>query len=90
MKLPFIVITDDDDQVLRAIKRDVRNKFREDYKILAMESAFETLETVKELKSKNETVALFISDQHSPFNVVTVLRLENMPASQVVESALKA
>jgi NRPS condensation-like uncharacterized protein len=35
-------------------------------------------------------LALFISDQHSPFNVVTVLRLENPPAPQVVESALKA
>jgi NRPS condensation-like uncharacterized protein len=34
--------------------------------------------------------ALFISDQHSPFNVVTVLRLKNPPAPQVVESALRA
>ena len=66
MKLPFILITDDDNQVLRAIQRDVRNKFREDYKILAIESAVETLEAVKELKSKNETVALFISDQRMP------------------------
>ncbi len=66
MKLPFILITDDDSQVLRAIQRDVRNKFREDYKILAIESAVETLEAVKELKSKNETVALFISDQRMP------------------------
>jgi NRPS condensation-like uncharacterized protein len=32
--------------------------------------------------------ALFLSDQHSPFNVVTVLRLENPPAPQVVESSL--
>lgn len=31
---------------------------------------------------------LFIADQHSPFNVVTVLRLGNPPALQVVESAL--
>jgi thioredoxin reductase (NADPH) len=66
MKLPFILITDDDNQVLRAIQRDVRNKFREDYKILAIESAVETLEAIKELKSKNETVALFISDQRMP------------------------
>lgn len=66
MKLPFILITDDDQQVLRAIKRDVRNKFREDYKILAIESAEETLATVKELKTRNETVALFISDQRMP------------------------
>jgi thioredoxin reductase (NADPH) len=66
MKLPFIIIIDDDIQVLRAIQRDVRNKFREEYKVLSTESATEALEAVKELKSKNETVALFISDQRMP------------------------
>ncbi len=66
MKLPFILIIDDDLQVLRAIQRDVRNKFREEYKVLATESATEALESLKELKLKNETVALFISDQRMP------------------------
>ena len=66
MKLPFIIIIDDDAQVLRAIQRDIRNKFREDYKILATESANEALEAIKELKLKNEAVALFISDQRMP------------------------
>jgi thioredoxin reductase (NADPH) len=66
MKLPFIIIIDDDIQVLRAIQRDVRKKFREEYKVLSTESAVEALEAIKELKSKNETVALFISDQRMP------------------------
>jgi thioredoxin reductase (NADPH) len=66
MKLPFIIIIDDDPQVLRAIQRDMRNKFREEYKIAAIDSALEALETIKELKLKNETVALFISDQRMP------------------------
>jgi thioredoxin reductase (NADPH) len=66
MKLPFIIIIDDDVQVLRAIQRDVRNKFREEFKILAIESAAEALEVVRELKLKNETVALFLSDQRMP------------------------
>lgn len=66
MKLPFIFIIDDDTQVLRAIQRDVRSKYREDYKVLATESAAEALEALKELKSRNETVALFISDQRMP------------------------
>ena len=66
MKLPFIIIIDDDIQVLRAIQRDVRNKFRDEYKVLATDSAAEALDTVKELKIKNETVALFISDQRMP------------------------
>ncbi|HKB84763.1 MAG TPA: FAD-dependent oxidoreductase [Ignavibacteriaceae bacterium] len=66
MKLPFIIIIDDDIQVLRAIQRDVRKRFREEYKVLAAESASEALEALRELKTKNETVALFISDQRMP------------------------
>ncbi len=66
MKLPFVILIDDDIQVLRAIQRDVRKKFRDEYKVLAAESASEALEVIKELKIKNETVALFISDQRMP------------------------
>lgn len=66
MKLPYIIIVDDDLQVLRAIQRDIRNEYREEYKIAATESAVEALELIKELKLKNETIALFISDQKMP------------------------
>ncbi|MDB5240716.1 MAG: fused response regulator/thioredoxin-disulfide reductase, partial [Spirosoma sp.] len=61
MKLPYIILVDDDIQVLRAIQRDIRNEYRDDYRIVAIESANEALETIKELKLKNEEVALFIS-----------------------------
>ena len=60
------MVIDDDIQVLRAIQRDVRNKFREEYKVIATDSAAEALESAKELKMKNEEVALFISDQRMP------------------------
>lgn len=66
MKQPFIIIVDDDVQVLRAIQRDVRNKYNNEYRISAADSANEALELIKELKLKNETVALFISDQRMP------------------------
>jgi len=66
MKLPFIIIVDDDMQVLRAIQRDVRAKYREEYRVSATESANEAIELIKELKLKNEAVALFISDQRMP------------------------
>lgn len=66
MKLPFIIIVDDDEQVLRAIQRDVRNKYHNEYRITATDSANEAIELIKELKLKNETVALFISDQRMP------------------------
>ncbi|MFI5152903.1 MAG: FAD-dependent oxidoreductase [Chitinophagales bacterium] len=66
MKLPYIIIIDDDAQVLRAIQRDIRNEYRDEYKIAATESALEGLDMVKELKLKNEEVAMFISDQRMP------------------------
>ena len=66
MKIPFIILVDDDEQVLRAIQRDVRKKYNNDYRILATDSANEALELIKEIKLKNETVALFISDQRMP------------------------
>jgi thioredoxin reductase (NADPH) len=66
MKLPYIILVDDDIQVLRAIQRDIRNEYRDDYRVVGIESANEALETIKELKLKNEEVALFISDQRMP------------------------
>ena len=66
MKLPYILLVDDDPQVLGAIQRDMRNKYRADYRVVSTESANEALELMKELKLKNETVALIISDQKMP------------------------
>ncbi|HNR05985.1 MAG TPA: FAD-dependent oxidoreductase [Saprospiraceae bacterium] len=66
MKLPYILIVDDDLQVLRAIQQDIRNQYRNDYKVAATGSALEALELIKALKLRNETVALFISDQRMP------------------------
>lgn len=66
MKLPFIIIVDDDEQVLRAIHRDIRNQYRNNYRVSATHSANEALDLAKELQLKNETVALFISDQRMP------------------------
>jgi thioredoxin reductase (NADPH) len=66
MKLPYIIIIDDDAQVLRAIQRDIRNEYREDYKVVATDSALEALDLIKDLKLKNDAVALFISDQRMP------------------------
>lgn len=76
MKLPYIIIVDDDVQVLRAIQRDIRNEYRDEYKIAATESAKEVLDLIKELKLRNEAVAMIISDQRMPeMEGVTLLEL---------------
>ena len=66
MDQPIIFIVDDDVQVLRAITRDLKNKFRHDYRILSTSSPKEILDSLLELKNKGETVAMFISDQRMP------------------------
>jgi thioredoxin reductase (NADPH) len=66
MNKPIILIVDDDQQVLRAITRDVRNRYAKDFRIMSTASAKEALDTLTDLKNKNETVALFLSDQRMP------------------------
>ncbi|MEX1256849.1 MAG: FAD-dependent oxidoreductase [Gemmatimonadota bacterium] len=66
MNHPFIVLVDDDRQVIRAILRDVRSRYRDDYRVVGTESAKEALELLQELKLKGESVALVISDQRMP------------------------
>lgn len=66
MKLPYILAVDDDEQVLRAITRDLRNEYSDDYRIISTCSAQEALEALKELKKKKEVLALLVADQRMP------------------------
>lgn len=66
MKQPILFCIDDDPQVLRAVSRDLKNKYRAEYRILSTTSAGEALESLAELKNKGENVALFLSDQKMP------------------------
>lgn len=65
-KKPIILSVDDDQQVLRSLKRDLRNQYKNDYRIVSTISAEEALAAVEELKKKGETIALFLSDQRMP------------------------
>jgi len=65
-KKPIIFSIDDDPQVLKSIKRDLRNKYKEDYKIMSTTSANEALEVLPDMKKNGEVIALFLSDQRMP------------------------
>ncbi len=65
-KKPILLALDDDPQVLRAVVRDLRTRYRNDYRILSTESAQEALSTLTQLKQQQEVVALFLSDQRMP------------------------
>ncbi|MGD1840332.1 MAG: FAD-dependent oxidoreductase [Thermonemataceae bacterium] len=66
MKQPIIFSIDDDPQVLRALQRDLRSRFKKEYKVLSTTSANEALEALEDLKKQSQEVALFISDQRMP------------------------
>lgn len=63
---PVIMSIDDDPQVLRAVERDLRREYGKDYRIMAIDSGQQALETLKELKLRNQPVALFLVDQRMP------------------------
>lgn len=65
-KQPIIFAIDDDPAVLKAVVRDLKNKYRKEYRVLSTESPQEALDSLAELKNKNETVAMFLSDQRMP------------------------
>jgi thioredoxin reductase (NADPH) len=66
MPKPVILTLDDEPQVLNAIERDLRQYYRQEYRILKAASGAEALETVQQLKQRNEAIALFLVDQRMP------------------------
>jgi len=66
MGKPVILAVDDDPQVLRAVDRDLRRHFAENYRIVRAPSGAEALEATRELKRRNELVAMFLVDQRMP------------------------
>lgn len=63
---PVILAVDDDAEVRAAIERDLRHRYRSDYRILSASSGDEALEAVRELKERGTPVALFLVDQRMP------------------------
>lgn len=66
MSKPIIFSIDDDQQVLRAISRDLKSLYNTDYKIISTTSANEALEALTDLKNSGDTVAMFLVDQRMP------------------------
>src|SRR6185295_3150242 len=63
MAKPVLLTVDDDREVLRAIERDLRRNYGSDYRVLRAGSGPEALDIVRELKIRNNSIALFLIDQ---------------------------
>lgn len=66
MNKPGMLVVDDDAQVLAAVRRDLRARYRESYMIISATSGEEALATVLELKARGDALAIVISDQRMP------------------------
>jgi thioredoxin reductase (NADPH) len=63
---PAILTVDDDLAVLNAVERDLRRQYGAAYRIVKADSGARALETVRELKARNDPVALFVVDERMP------------------------
>jgi thioredoxin reductase (NADPH) len=66
MPKPVMLTVDDDPEVLRAIERDLRQRYADRYRVLRADSGKAALEALDQLKKRNEPVALFLVDQRMP------------------------
>src|SRR3954462_12767232 len=66
MNKPAMLVVDDDPQVLAAVRRDLRSKYRESYAVVSASSGEEALTTIRELKARGDALAIVVSDQRMP------------------------
>src|SRR5271169_6047288 len=66
MAKPVLLTVDDDPEVLRAIERDLRRHYADRYRVLRADSAEAALQTLRQLKTRNDPVALLLADQRMP------------------------
>lgn len=79
MAKPVILTVDDDPEVLQAIARDLRSQYGSRFRIVRADSGQSAIETVQQLKLRNEPIALFLVDQRMP----------QMSGVEFLEQALK-
>ncbi|MQY31097.1 FAD-dependent oxidoreductase [Nocardia aurantia] len=63
---PAILSVDDDPGVSRAVVRDLRRRYGEDYRIIRAESGASALDALREMKLRGQPVAVLIADFRMP------------------------
>src|SRR5689334_4882091 len=66
MAKPILLSVDDDTDVLRAIERDLRSHYGENYRVLSASTPQSGLDVLRQLKLRNDAVALLLADQRMP------------------------
>jgi thioredoxin reductase (NADPH) len=66
MARPIILAVDDDVSVLEAVVQDLRRQYGAEYRVLRAASGQAALDTLAQVKVRQEPVALIVSDQRMP------------------------
>ena len=66
MGKPVLLSVDDDPGVSRAVARDLRRHYGEEFRVLRASSGAEALDAVRELKLRGDTVAALLADYRMP------------------------
>src|SRR5262249_48817242 len=66
MPKPVLLTVDDDPEVLRAIERDLRTRYSDRYRVMRANSGDTALNTLLQVKKRNNPVALLLADQRMP------------------------
>jgi thioredoxin reductase (NADPH) len=66
MARPILLAVDDDVSVLEAVVQDLRRQYGNTYRIMRAASGQAALDTLTQLKTREEPVALLLSDQRMP------------------------
>ena len=88
MNKPVLLVVDDDPQVLGAVRRDLRTRYRDRYAVMAAGSGQEALTTLKELKTRTDAVAMIISDQRMPGMLGTELLTQSLEVYPIAKRVL--
>ena len=63
---PSILTVDDDGAVSRAVARDLRRRYGEEFRIVRADSGAEALEALREIKLRGDRVAVLLADYRMP------------------------
>jgi thioredoxin reductase (NADPH) len=66
MAKPVLLTVDDDAEVLRAVERDLRREYGNRFRVLRANSGESALDALRQLKLRNDPVALLLVDQRMP------------------------
>ncbi|HLX43516.1 MAG TPA: FAD-dependent oxidoreductase [Bryobacteraceae bacterium] len=66
MAKPALLTVDDDAEVLRAIERDLRQRYADRYRVMRADSGAAALDALGQLQTRNDPVALMLVDQRMP------------------------